>query len=94
MTNSNFVATGFVNNVKEVGEKLVVFSLAVGVKQEDGTYKNGFVNCKANKEKVQIKEGDRVTVKGFPTFEFWTDKDSGRERQRMVVFVQEVEPVS
>jgi hypothetical protein len=92
MVSSKFVATGYVNNVKEVGEKLVVFSLAIGVKQEDGSYKNGFVNCKANREKVKVEDKARVVVTGFPTFDFWKKDSEEKERQNFYVFVQEITP--
>jgi len=93
MTPSSFVATGYVANVKVVSKNLTTFALAIGVKQEDGTYKNGFVNCKVSKDASKIVDKARVTIKGFPSFEFWTSKDASAEKNKFVVVVTEVEEV-
>ena len=95
--NKNVVElTGYVANVKEVSDKLVTFGLAVGVKvgEEDGkpVYKNGFVNCKASKGNVTVTDKERVTITGWVSFDFYTPKDSDKERASMVVFVKELTP--
>jgi len=83
---------GYINNVKKISDKLVTFSVAVGVKQEDGSYKNGFVNCKSNQvEKVEALTKERADVSGWMTAEFWEDKETGKERQKSIVFINNVE---
>ena len=79
--------TGFVANVKKVSDKLVVFGLAVGVKQQDGSWKNGFVNCKTN-QVDSVVDRQRVDVEGWLTFDFW--EQDGKDRQKPVMFVKTI----
>jgi len=81
--------TGYMANIKKISDKLVTFSMSVGSKQEDGTYKNGFVNCKSNKVSEVVAD-KRVDVEGWMTFDFWEDKETKKERQRPIVFIKEI----
>jgi len=80
---------GFINNVKKVSDKLTTFSFSIGVKQEDGTFKNGFFNCKTN-QGDSVVEKQRVEVDGWLTFDFWVDKDTGKDRQKPIMFVNKI----
>lgn len=84
--------SGFVNNVKELASGIKVGTLSVGVKNTktgDGekAYKNGFVNIVT---KENLVNGTKVSIKGFITFDFWEDKASGKEKQQMKIFANEV----
>jgi len=86
--------SGFINNVKKISDKLITFSVAVGVKQQDESFKNVFVNCKSNQvEAVEKLEKARANVEGFMTGEFWVDKETGKDRQKAVVFIQKLEAI-
>lgn len=89
---NNIELSGFINNVKELPSGMSVGTLSVGIKntkagEGEKSYKNGFVNI-VTKEK--LVNGAKVTVKGFVTFDFWEDKGSGKERQAIKVFANEV----
>lgn len=84
--------TGFVNNVKELSSGIKVANLSVGVKNNkagegEKAYKNGFVNIVTKEDLVN---GTKVTVKGFVTFDFWEDKGTGKEKQQIKIFANEV----
>ena len=79
--------TGYVANVKKVSDKLVVFGLSVGVKQQDGSWKNGFFSCKTNLVD-KVVEKQRINVEGWLSFEFW-EKD-GKSNQKPVMFVKDI----
>jgi len=84
--------TGYVNNVKTFENGISTFGLAVGSKtgtDSDGTptYKNGFVNIVTKQE---VTDRDRITLKGFITFDFWDDKNTGKEKQAVKIFANEI----
>jgi len=78
--------TGYVNNKKVVSDNLTVFSLAYGVKQEDGTYKNVFINCKT--KDAEVEDGKRYDVTGFLTGSHYTPEGSDKERGAIELWVQ------
>ena len=90
---TNFVElTGFVNNLKKITDNMARFGLNVGVKQQDDTYKNGWVNCKYNPTRLEIVAGERYTIQGFVTFDFWTPEGSDKERSTLQIWVQDALP--
>lgn len=80
---------GFINNVKKISDKLSTFSISIGVKQQDGTFKNGFFNCKTNKVD-DIVTDQRVELDGWLSFDMWVDKTSGKNRQNPIMFVNKI----
>ena len=84
--------TGFVNNVKQLSSGTYVASLAVSqkisAKGEEAKYKNGFINIMP---KLPLPEGKRVDVKGFVSFDFYEDKNTGKEKSSLKVFVNEIQ---
>lgn len=94
MANSIEVS-GYVHNVKELKNGLKTFGLSVSTKtgknKEDQTpeYKSGFINVKT---KENVKNEDRVTIKGFITFDFWTPENSTKEKHAMKIYAMEISP--
>ena len=84
--------TGYVNGVKEISDKLKVFSVAYGVKQENGSYKNIFINCKAGAD-VAVKDGERYDVDGFLTGSFFTP-EGGKEKGSLELWVKTASEIS
>lgn len=81
---------GYVSNIKEIG-KMMTASLGIGVKQQDNTYKNGFLEIRGSKETLgEIAAGDRVKVDGFISFNFWQEKETGKEMQKITMVVNSV----
>lgn len=84
--------TGFLNKVKTLSSGMNVASFSVSTKVSgngtDAKYKNGYINVIS---KQPLTEGAKVTIKGFITFDFWEDKDTGKERNAMKIFVNEIE---
>jgi len=78
--------TGYVNGVKKISENLSVFSVAYGVKQEDGSYKNIFINCKT--KDASVEDGKRYDVTGFLTGSHYTPEGSDKERGALELWVQ------
>lgn len=89
--------TGWVANLKELESGSKTFGLSVGVKtgkkNDDGTdeFKNGFVNVIVGKD-IAVEAKTQVTVKGFVVFNFWTPKNSDKERADIQVRGMEVSP--
>ena len=81
--------TGFVTNIRTRGNK-VSFGLSIGVKQQDGSYENGFLEVQGSSSVLQVNKGDKVTIKGFLSFEFWNDKTTGNKRNKIVLVAKEV----
>ncbi len=83
--------TGFVNNVKKLNSGINVGTLAVSTKvsgkNEEAKYKNGFINIIS---KLPLPEGKKVDIKGFITFDFYEDKVSGKEKNSLKIFVNEI----
>lgn len=90
MTYENKISqTGYVTYTKEIG-KMVSISLGIGVKQPNGEYKTGFLEVRGTKELFDnVQKGDKVKVKGFVSFNFWTKDD--KENQKIVMVATEVE---
>lgn len=90
MTYENKISqTGYVTYTKEIG-KMVSISLGIGVKQPNGEYKTGFLEVRGTKELFDnVQKGDKIKVKGFVSFNFWT-KDE-KENQKIVMVATEVE---
>lgn len=87
---NSIVQSGYVTYIKEIG-KLRSISLGLGVKQANGEYKTGFLEIRGSKEILGgLEKGDKVKVKGFVSFNFWTPKDSDKEMQKIVMVVNEV----
>ena len=87
---NNVELSGFINNVKELSSGVRAATLSVGVKTNKGDkpFKNGFVNIVT---KQDLTNGEKVTIKGFVTFDFVEDKvNPGKEKQYLKVFVNEV----
>lgn len=88
---NSMVQTGYVTFLKKVSEKSVSISLGVGSKIKDNEYKTGFLNARGSTEVLKdIEKGDKVKVKGFLSFNFWTPEGSDKEMQRPVMVITEV----
>lgn len=86
---NTLVLTGTIHNVKSIGSKGTrVFGLSVGVKQQDGTYKNVFVNCITSLQ-TDIKDKTRYVLKGFMSGSFWKDKN-GKDKSEPTFRVMEI----
>ena len=85
--------SGFVNNVKNISDNLVVFSIAASTKMQDDTYETYWIEAKTNPNKVSIEEKKLFQFSGFVVGDFWEDKESGKLRSKPVLWITEAEHI-
>jgi len=87
---NEFVFTGKAIQLKTLPNGNIVGSLAYNVTLADKTEKPAYYQFIAQK-KVEVAAGE-VEVKGFFTGDVYVDKETGKDRNKTKLFVQECKP--
>lgn len=88
---NTMIQTGYVTFVKKISDNSITISLGVGSKIKENEYKTGLLSARGTSEVLKnINKGDKVKVKGFLTFNFWTPEGSDKEQQRPLLVITEV----
>jgi len=89
---NNITLTGYLNNVKEIGEKTKVANFSYSIKTKEKEFKNVFIEVYFSKN-LDIDNKQKYIIKGFFVGDVWNDKETGKEKNILKIRINSLEPL-